>query len=399
MSNSNSVFRTYKYRIYPSQKQEEILNNILDVGCWLYNRALNYRRKMWKESRLNVSFFDQSTMWKEWRNEDPDNNPLRILNMSAGQRVLRRLDSAFHNFFQGKRGYPRYKNKKRFNSIDYTFGDGSQIKGKKLYIQNTGLISVKWHRDFPEESKIKSCTILRKPSGWYVLFRIEIPEFIPESHNGSSIGIDMGITHALTLSNGDTFDSPKYLKQSLKKLRVLNRRVSRRRKGSNRWKKSVKQLAKHHEHIANQRKDWWHKVTRQLVNKYSIIIIEDLSLGFMLKNKILSRSAYDVSLGMFREMLDYKAMEAGVKIITVNPAYTSQTCSGCGQIVPKDLNIRIHNCSNCGLVIDRDVNAARNILQAGMQPSSDNVAGCSERGSRRISTKEKIHYTTNSKEI
>jgi putative transposase len=120
-----------------------------------------------------------------------------------------------------------------------------------------------------------------------------------------------------------------------------------------------------HEHIANQRSDWWHKVTHSLVNSYGTIVLEDLSLKFMLQNSHLSRSAHDVGLGMFRTMLNYKAIEAGVEIVTVNPRNTSQMCSGCGSIVLKDLSVRIHNCPDCGLVLDRDINAARNILELG----------------------------------
>jgi putative transposase len=320
-------------------------------------------------------------MWRDWRNEEPDENPLRMLNMSAGQQVLRRLDRAFREFFQGKRGYPRFKKSTRFNSVNYKPGDGSRVKGRKLYVQNAGLITVRWHRELPE-SKLKNIILLRKPSGWYVCLQVgalagPLPE--PERHDGSVVGIDMGITHALALSDGTTFDSPKYLQQSPAKLRRLQRKVARRKKGSNRRRKAVQQLAQQQEHIASQRRDWWHKVTRQLVATHSTIVLEDLSLNFMLQNGNLSRTTHDVSLGMFRELLAYKAIEAGCELVQVKPVHTSQACSGCGCIVPKKLSVRVQSRPDCGLMLDRDINAALNILSAGTRPLGVNVAGCGVR--------------------
>lgn len=379
------MLRAYKYRLYPTEQQAQALSDILQAGCWLYNAALHFRRKRWQESRHSVTYYEQAAMWRDWRNEEgsssEDENPLRMLNMSAGQQVLRRLDSAFREFFQGKRGYPRFKESTRFNSVNYKPGDGSRIKGRKLYVQNAGLITVRWHRELPD-GKLKNIILLRKPSGWYICLQIELPDPEPGQHTGPAVGIDMGITHALALSDGATFDSPKHLQQSLAKLRRLQRKVARRKKGSKRRRKAVRQLAKQQEHIANQRRDWWHKVTRQLVDTYGTIVLEDLNLSFMLQNGNLARSAHDVSLGLFRELLDYKAIEAGVEIVTVNPAHTSQACSDCGCIVPKKLSVRVHHCPDCGLILDRDINAARNILSAGTRRSDVNVDGCVMRSPR-----------------
>ena len=313
------MIRTYKYRLYPTEEQAQALSDILQAGCWLYNAALHFRRKRWQESRHSVGYYEQAAMWREWRNEEPDNNPLRMLNMTAGQQVLRRLDSAFREYFQGKRGHPRFKKSTRFNSVNYKPGDGSRIKRRKLYVQNAGVVTVRWHRELPD-GKLKNIILLRKPSGWYVCLQVELPESEPAEHTGSVVGIDMGITHALALSDGKMFDSPNHLQQSLAKLRRLQRKVARRKKGSQRRRKAVRQLAKQQEHIANQRRDWWHKVTRQLVDSYGTIVLEDLSLNFMLQNGNLARSAHDVSLGMFRELLAYKAIEAGCKIVTENPS-------------------------------------------------------------------------------
>lgn len=377
------MIRTYRYRLYPTDSQQEMLEEILWAACWLYNRSLDYRRKRWNESRRSVTYSEQAGMWRDWRNEEPENNPLRLLNMSAGQQVLRRLDSNYKQFLKGARGFPRFKKAARFNSVNYKPGDGASIKDTRLYIQNAGLIKVRWHRELPD-GKLKNIVVLRKPSGWYVLFQIDIPKPPVEKSIKPPVGVDMGITHALALSDGTLFDSPKSLQASLKKLRVLQRSVARKKKGSQNRRKAVQKVARLHEHIANQRADWWHKTTRCLVDTYGAIALEDLSLKFMLQNGHLSRSAHDVGLGMFRTMLDYKANQAGVGIVTVNPRNTSQVCSGCGSIVLKDLSVRVHVCPECGLTLDRDVNAARNILMLAVNPARTgpperNVADCGVR--------------------
>lgn len=360
------MLKTYRYRLYPTEKQQETLSEILWVACWLYNRALEYRRKRWNESRKSVTYNEQAAMWRDWRNEEPDENPLRLLNMSAGQQVLRRLDSAYRQFLKGKRGKPRFQKPSRFNSVNYKPGDGATVKANRLYVQNVGLIKVRWHRALPE-GKIKNIIVFRKPSGWYVLFQVELPEKPVEKSANPPVGVDMGVSHALAISDGTFFDSPKYLHASLRKLRVLQRSLSRKKKGGKNWRKTARQIARLHEHIANQRRDWWHKTTRKLVDTYGTIVLEDLSLNFMLQNGHLSRAAHDIGLGMFQNLLTYKAIEAGCEVILVNPKNTSQACSSCGSIVLKDLSVRTHVCPYCGLVLDRDVNAALNILARGLR--------------------------------
>ena len=356
---------TYKHRLYPTAEQEAVMSDILWVGCWLYNRALDYRRERWRESRYTATYYEQAAMWRDWRNEQPDENPLRVLNMSAGQQVLRRLDRAFREFFKGQRGKPRFKRAERFNSVNFKPGDGANLKDRKLYLQNVGLVTVRWHRELPDDAKLKNIILLRTPSGWYALLQVVLPDPEPEPHPGPAVGIDVGIHHALALSDGTLIDSPRYLEQSLRKLRILQRTVARRRKGSRRWWQAVRQVQRQQEHIANQRRDWWHKTTWQLVETYGKIVLEDLNLTFMLRNGSLARAAHDVSLGIFRDLVDYKAVRAGVEVITVDPKHTSQVCHKCGCSVEKKLSERTHRCPHCGYTVDRDVNAAQNILARG----------------------------------
>jgi putative transposase len=363
------MLRTYRYRMYPTETQQTALNDILDMARWLYNHALAYRRKRWSESRKGVSYDEQAAMWREWRNEQPEDNPLRLLNMSAGQQVLRRLDKAYREFLKGKRGRPRFKGKRFFNTVNYKAGDGTAVREDgRLYIQHVGAITVKWHRS-PLGGKLKDIIITRKASGWYVCFQIECADVAIEPSPNPAVGVDVGIHHALALSDGTLIDSPQYLKQSLNHLKRLQRQVARRQKGSKRREKAIRQLAKAHEHIANQRRDWWHKITFWLVATYGFIALEALPLAFMLHNRSLARAAHDVSLGMFCTLLDYKAFQAGVQLVKVNPYNTSQRCSQCGMLVEKDLSVRIHFCPHCGFTADRDVNAALNILGLGWDAS------------------------------
>jgi len=355
------MLRSYKYRIYPTDAQEETLNELLWMACWVYNHALAYRRKRWNESRASVSYYDQCKILSAWRNEDADNNPLQLINVGAARSALRRLDTAYREFIKGKRGRPRFRQSRRYDSISYPYNDGTRITENRVYFQNVGTVRVRWHRPLPE-GKPKQIILLRRPSGWYIVIQIDMPACIPSIPYGEPVGIDVGLYHALALSDGTIIDSPAYLKQSLAHLRVLQRTVARRKKGSKRWWKAVEQVQKLQEHIANQRRDWWHKVTRWLVDNYSVVALENLSLQFMLQNGNMSRAAHDVSIGVFRDLLNYKAIEAGVEVVMVNPAYTSQICSACGCIVKKTLSERVHCCPECGFTTDRDVNAALNIL-------------------------------------
>jgi putative transposase len=340
----------------------------------LYNRALDYRRKRWHESRYSVTYSEQSAMWRDWRNEEglPDEgNALRLLNMSAGQQVLRRLDQAYREFLAGQRGKPKFKGWRYFNTVNYKPGDGAGLDNGGLYIQNVGRLRVEWYRELPE-GRLKNVILTRKPSSWYVAFQIECADIEPVVSENPPVGIDVGLYHALALSDGTIIDSPQWLKQSLRKIRVLQRRIARRQQGSQGREQAIHQLAKEMEHIANQRRDWWHKVVYWLVNTYGLIVLEDLHLAFMLRNGNLSRAAHDVSLGLFYDILSDKAFEAGVQVVRVDPRKTSQKCSGqdCGEIVPKDLSVRIHSCPHCGLTLDRDVNAAVNILGLGRETAS-----------------------------
>lgn len=217
----------------------------------------------------------------------------------------------------------------------------------------------------PEGAVIKHVVIKRSLGKWYVCFMLELPDVEPVRSDKPDVGIDVGLHHLLALSDGTIIDNPRWLRSNLADLRVAQRRMARRKKGGSNWRKAARQVAVLHEKVANSRREFWHQTTRQIVDTYGNIAVEDLPLAFMTRNGNLSLSAYDAALGMFRQMLAYKVESTGGQLTAVKPTRTSQICSGCSSIVVKSLSVRSHRCSDCGLVLDRDVNAACNILALG----------------------------------
>jgi putative transposase len=353
------MIRTFKYGLKPTKKQAYLLNDLLFQMQTVYNDALNERRWYWTRSRRSISYVHQWNRMRDERHALPDE--MGLLNATSIQQMLRRVDKAYQAFYKGIRGLPRFKGKERFKSVEYRYGDGCKLKDNRLYIQHVGDVKVRLHRPIPECAKIKQVVVKRSVGKWYVCFQIELPDVLPVAQSGPAVGIDVGLHSLLALSDGTLVNNPRWLRSELDKLRVAQRRVSRRKRGSKRRRKAVFQVAKIHETIANQRNDFWHKLTTQLVNTYHTIAVEKLNLSFMLRNGSLSLSAHDAALGRFFEMLDYKAEEAGGQVIRVNPRNTSQSCSSCGQIVAKSLSVRVHRC-DCGVELDRDINAALNIL-------------------------------------
>jgi len=357
--------RSYRYRLYPNRVQEQALDFLLGQGRRLYNAALQERKDVWQKCSISINYYAQANQLKDIRSDDPDG--IGKLNFSACQQILRRLDKAFKAFFRRvkageKPGYPRFKSKSRFRSLVFRFGDGATFSNSRLRIQNVGKIKVKWHRPIPLDAQIKAVVVKRNGFGhWYAICQLELPDAQPFLNGQPAVGLDLGISSLVALSNGELIESPHWFRQSQGKLRRQQRRVSRRKKFSNRWRKACRQVARTHAKIVNQRDDFLHKLSHGLVNKYGFIAVEDLNINGLAKSN-LAKGVHDASWGKLIHVLAYKAAEAGCQIVSINPYNTSQVCSSCGCIVKKDLGVRMHDCPHCGLVLDRDVNAARNIL-------------------------------------
>lgn len=354
--------RSFKYRLFTNKQQEERIEKLFNAARFLYNCALEQRVLCWKQWKKSINYYDQANALKEIRAFDGE---LAKLNCSASQDVLRRLDKAFQSFFRRIKtgdspGFPRFKGVDRFNSITFpSYGDGIRLKNGKLYIQNVGSIRIKLHRDI--EGTIKTVSITRQNGHFYAAFSCD-----EISHNAlpfcsDDVGIDVGIKSFAAMSNGEIIDNPKHLRHSEDKLKILQQKHSKKR-----TRKTRKELSCLHAKVANQRKDFLHKLSRSIVDRYGNIFIEALQPKEMVKGnfRVLNKYINDAAWSMFFSLLTYKAENAGRRLIKVNPRGTTQVCSSCGQIVKKDLSVRVHQCS-CGLKIDRDLNAALNILRLG----------------------------------
>lgn len=355
---------TFKFRLYPTRTQADALTGQLAEACRLYNAALQERRDAWRISGKSISLYDQSRQLKEIRAA----GDLTIHTYDVSQDVLQRVDRAFKWFFRcaknGERGgYPRFRSLTRYDSFTYThYGNGCRLLDSgKLRVQGIGLLRVKLHR--PVKGKIKTVTIKREAGRWYVCFNVEC-EAQPLPSCNKPVGIDVGLSAFATLSDGAEVQNPRYYKESYKKLRRAERKVSRRKKGSKRWRKAIQLLQRVHAHIREQRADFHHKVARNLVNNYGLIAVEDLNIKGLARG-IFSKSVTDAGWSAFLTKLSYKAENAGRTLIKVDPRGTSQRCI-CGACVPKILSQRWHECQVCGLSVGRDHASALEILRLGL---------------------------------
>lgn len=354
--------RTYEYRIYPSKTQTLLLESMLGDFCTLYNAALESRISAWNRG-VSLNYAAQSLTLRECRKVYPD---LSRWSFTALQQVLRRLDKSYGAFFQRvklgqKAGFPRFRARQRYKSAAFRVGDGLRIdKDNRLRIVGVkNSIRVKWHRDLP--SKPKSAILVNRAGKWFVLFHVEAPKATATPRKPAVVGVDMGLTSLVALSNGETIKTPPCYKESQPKRRRLQRSVARKKKGSNSRRKAVHHLARHSDHVTRQRRDFAHKLSRRLVRQFTHMAVEDLNVR-SLAGGMLAKSFQNAAWGQFLAFLQYKAEEAGTEIERVDPRGTSQTCI-CGAHTPKTLAVRTHRCGECGLIADRDVVSAQVILQ------------------------------------
>jgi len=360
------MLRTFKYRLWTNRNQERELGVMLETHRRLYNTCLEQRKSAYESEKRSIKYTEQSAWFKEQR---VTNDYFARINFSSAQATMRRLDKAFQAFFRRvksgeKPGYPRFKGYDRFSSIEYpAHGDGIRFLGDRLRVQHVGIVRVNQHRPLPDDAQIRTVTLTNEADKWYVEVCCLFPDVAVGHSTLPAVGLDVGIESFLSTSDGDHLPNPSYLKNELPALRRTQRALSRKKKGGANRKKARKQVARLHAKVKNQRADHRHKTALALVRRYGLIAVESLNIQGMLRNRRLSRAIGDVAWGGFVTTLKHKAESAGVEVIEVNPAGTSQNCSGCGQHVPKKLSERWHTCPHCGLSLHRDVNAARNVLQ------------------------------------
>jgi len=359
------IFRTYKYRLYPTQSQEKRMFQVLTVCHNWYNMCLEERKLAWEYERRNVSKSEQYTKGKYYRRTFPQ---AKIVSSHTMQSVADQLDNTFRSFFRRVKagetpGYPRFKGRNHFSSFSFKqFGCGVQIDGNhRLRLFGIGRVRVRWHRPIPETGKIKTCRIKYRAGQWFVTFAVELPDSLELPKTGSIIGLDMGISALITTSDGEKVQNPSYYHAGQVKLRVLSRALVRKTTNSKNRGKALKRVQRHHVHIVNQRSDYLHKLSSTLVHKCDGVALEDLSKRSLVKDSYLSKSILDSGWGIFKQYLMYKAESAGREIRFVDPAYTTQICPCCGKVQKIGLMVRWIDC-NCGLSLDRSHRAAINIL-------------------------------------
>ena len=358
----------FRYRLKPTKAQVTVLNRQLDLCRWVYNETLAMRKNSFEQEGKSVSYFESKRMLPIWKESKPG---LSTVHSQVLQDVVLRVNLAFKAFFRrvqsGEKdpGYPRFKGKNRYDSISYP-QSGFSIDGNKLWLSKIGDIKFWLHR--PIEGFVKRLTIRRSATKkWYVSFLVEESINHPLAPSQKVVGIDMGILNFAVLSDGEVVDNPRFLLTDEEGLKTAQSKRDKLPKGSQKRRKATKAVNHLYERVANRRDNFAHQVSRDWINRYGTICFEDLNITKMVENHNLAKSILDAAWNKLVQYTSYKAVDAGRRVVLVNPANTSQTCSGCGQIVRKDLSVRVHVCPHCNLSIDRDLNAALNIARLGLQ--------------------------------
>jgi putative transposase len=340
------------------------LNRTLETCREVYNSLVNERTAVYDNRKESLSLYAQQAAMGKWKTAHPE---LSEVHSQVLQNVAVRVDLAFKAFFRRVKagetpGYPRLKGVGVYDSITFPQAGktGCKLIGNTVQVSKIGQVRAIIHR--PLIGQVKTCTIRRLAGKWFACFACEYePEPLPAS--SERVGIDVGLNQFAALSDGSFVGNPRFFRRDEKALAKAGRKQAKTKKRSAERRKANKVLSRIHERIRNRRHDFVHQFARRLVNQYGMIAVEKLNVKGMVQNHCLAKSISDASWSQFRTVLTNKAESAGRQLVEVNPAYTSQTCSRCGNVAKKKLSERWHFCPICSLSLDRDTNAAFNILQ------------------------------------
>ncbi|WP_286392633.1 RNA-guided endonuclease InsQ/TnpB family protein [Pseudanabaena mucicola] len=349
--------------------QYNLIDEAIRTALFVRNKALNLWMDVKDSDKYDLNKYC-AVLAKEFKFA-------KKLNSQARQASAERAWSAINRFFEnckkkisGKKGFPRFK--KRGHSVEYKTS-GWKLSEDRKHLTLTdgfkiGRLKIIGSRDlnFYQIEQIKRIRLVRRADGYYAQFCVDVDRREEIEPTQTTIGLDVGLNHFYTDSNGQTVENPRILRKSERQLKKLQRKVSKRKKGSANRRKAIKRLAKKHLQVSRQRKDFAVKTARCVVRSNDLIAYEDLQVRNMVKNRKLAKSISDASWSMFRDWVEYFGKVFGKVTVAVPPQYTSQNCSNCGKQVVKTLSQRTHHCGPCGTVLDRDHNAALNILAKGL---------------------------------
>lgn len=367
------IHKAYKYELKPNKTQLALFNRYADCARFIWNWGLARKKELWEKEQKSISAFSLHNELVELKRTDENYKWLYDISSDIPITTLDYLDKAFQNFFRGlkqgrKVGYPKFKAKGRYDAFTLRGRKNQkaiEVFPKAVKLPKLGVIRLKEKTDNFKADRILRATVSRRADRWFVsiIVELEIPE--PEQPYGEPIGVDVGLMHFAVLSDGTKIEAPKFLDKSMKRLKRLSRQLSRKKKGSNNFKKAAMKLARLHMHVSNQREYFLHNLSKELVCKHKAIVIEDLAVKNMVKNDHLSKSISDAGWGEFRRQLEYKTQWYGSLLVVADRFYpSSKACSECGYVLPKlNLSIRIWECPNCGEIHDRDINAAKNLVK------------------------------------
>ncbi|MFP3990074.1 RNA-guided endonuclease TnpB family protein [Streptomyces sp. E11-3] len=363
------VRRAFKYRFYPTNAQAAVLSQTFGCVRKVYNLALQARTEAWYQRQERVSYVQTSALLTEWKKTD-EYAFLREVSSVPLQQTLRHLQGAFVNFWEGRAKYPRFKSRKRSRaSAEYTRSGFRWRDGKLTLAMMDEPLDVVWSRPLPDGAEPSTVTISRDAAGrWFVSLLVEDPAVQPLARAvNDAVGLDAGLTSLLTLSTGEKVVNPKHERRDRERLARAQRELARKEKGSKNQEKARRRVARIFVGIADRRRDHLHKLTTRLARENQTIVIEDLNVRGMLKNRSLARAISDAAWTSLRLMLEYKCHWYGRQLVVVDQWYpSSKTCSTCGHLLAKlPLDVRHWTCPACGSVHDRDENGAKNLLAAG----------------------------------
>jgi putative transposase len=385
--------RSYKFLLRPTRRQEATLGACLEATRQLYNAALEERREAWRMGHHQVTFYGRDAQLKEIRAEDPER--YGRWSFSCERAAIRRLDRAFQGFYRRvkageKPGYPRFKGRGWWDSIEWPEGNGSRWdsvphpKVTRVYFVGVGHVRVHQHRAV--KGRVKTITAKREGGRWYLVLSCDdVPAELLEP-TGSPIGIDMGVASFLTASDGTQVPNQRHLAATAERLAAAQQELARKKRGSTRRKKTAARVARLHGTVARQRLDHAHQTALALVRAHDVIAHENLEIANMTARAKpcpadgggyapngaaaksgLNKSINDAGWGIFLRVLSAKAESAGRQVIAVNPRHTSQRCAECGHTEAGNrVTQAVFRCLACGHQAHADVNAARNILRAGL---------------------------------